>query len=661
MFSINYKKNKNIELYNSLKGVNNTFYKIQNYNPIYKLFFSLNDTNWNSINLNERNHLREIIEQIDNTNYKIRLENGIERETFLKYSPLIDPIRFLAGKLEDISLNDICVLPIHNYNNSDSDGNKVNGENIKLTNDYINVFDYSKELFKNKDFTKYVSNKVNTPYNTAYTESFFSYLSSQILNNNNFVHGVDFYGSFTCIKKDFIVNIADDLEALQQSTFFFDKCIGNIVKVQDDFNELINFDTRKNKKKIILNKTETAFSVNSCESFGDIFKNNKQFVRDEKQIELKDIRDIDKFIINNELINDDNDDNDERSKNYDNDSDSDSYCGGSNTTHSTENTHIFDTIDNEDAEDSKENKENKEKTKNISIKSSISVNSRSTTANNLESIYSSSSCDSGSFGTSLEDEFCGISIDKFPINVISLERLQDTLDNYMNNNIISPKEWLSILMQIIMTLLTYQKAFDFTHNDLHTNNIMYNETDKLFLYYKFDDKYYKVPTYGKIYKIIDFGRAAFKYNNIQIMCDAYNIDEDAYGQYNHEPFFDNTKPRVSPNFSFDLTRLGCSLFDHFIPDEMDIDSYNGIIEDLVKEWVTDDNGRNILYKSNGKERYPGFKLYKIIAKRVHKHTPENQLNKEIFKSFNRLSLDIQRELLNDKNILLMDIDVLNKN
>jgi len=54
--------------------------------------------------------LREIIEQIDNTNYKIRLENGIERETFLKYSPLIDPIRFLAGKLEDISLNDICVF-----------------------------------------------------------------------------------------------------------------------------------------------------------------------------------------------------------------------------------------------------------------------------------------------------------------------------------------------------------------------------------------------------------------------------------------------------------------------------------------------------------------------------------------------------------------------
>ena len=40
-------------------------------------------------------------------------------------------------------------------------------------------------------------------------------------------------------------------------------------------------------------------------------------------------------------------------------------------------------------------------------------------------------------------------------------------------------------VQLIMTLLTYQKMFDFTHNDLHTNNIMYNTTEKKFLYYKY--------------------------------------------------------------------------------------------------------------------------------------------------------------------------------
>ena len=39
--------------------------------------------------------------------------------------------------------------------------------------------------------------------------------------------------------------------------------------------------------------------------------------------------------------------------------------------------------------------------------------------------------------------------------------------------------------------------------------------------------------------------------------------------------------------------------------------------------VFDDNGKNILYKKNGEERYPNFKLYKMIARIVHNHTPEN--------------------------------------
>ena len=55
--------------------------------------------------------------------------------------------------------------------------------------------------------------------------------------------------------------------------------------------------------------------------------------------------------------------------------------------------------------------------------------------------------------------------------------------------------------------------FEFTHNDLHTNNIVYVSTEKKYLYYRYDNKHYKVPTYGRIYKIIDFGRAIYKFKN----------------------------------------------------------------------------------------------------------------------------------------------------
>ena len=46
-----------------------------------------------------------------------------------------------------------------------------------------------------------------------------------------------------------------------------------------------------------------------------------------------------------------------------------------------------------------------------------------------------------------------------------------------------------------------QKQYNFTHNDLHCENIMYAKTDSEFIYYEFERKMFKIPT-GKILKII---------------------------------------------------------------------------------------------------------------------------------------------------------------
>ena len=44
--------------------------------------------------------------------------------------------------------------------------------------------------------------------------------------------------------------------------------------------------------------------------------------------------------------------------------------------------------------------------------------------------------------------------------------------------------------------------------------------------------------------------------------------------------------------------------------------------------------KEIFYiKKNGEERYPEFKLYKMIARTVHKHTPTAQLQKPIFQKY----------------------------
>lgn len=77
-----------------------------------------------------------------------------------------------------------------------------------------------------------------------------------------------------------------------------------------------------------------------------------------------------------------------------------------------------------------------------------------------------------------EEEILNATIYNFPVEVIALERCKQTLDNLMVEDALSDEEWEAALMQIVMTLATYQKTFAFTHNDLHTNNIMFNETDK---------------------------------------------------------------------------------------------------------------------------------------------------------------------------------------
>ena len=211
-----------------------------------------------------------------------------------------------------------------------------------------------------------------------------------------------------------------------------------------------------------------------------------------------------------------------------------------------------------------------------------------------------------------------------------MENCTNTLDHLIINNDLTHEEWMSLLMQIIMTLITYQKLFSFTHNDLHTNNVMYVPTNKKFLFYLYKKKYYKVPTFGKIFKIIDFGRAIYKFENKIFCSDSFQTGGDAATQYNIEPFFNEKKPRLEPNFSFDLCRLACSIFDYLVDDVSNIKNSNEPIVKLITEWCIDDNGINVLYKNNGDERYPDFKLYKMIARCVHNHTPNAQLERPEF-------------------------------
>ena len=79
----------------------------------------------------------------------------------------------------------------------------------------------------------------------------------------------------------------------------------------------------------------------------------------------------------------------------------------------------------------------------------------------------------------------------------------------------------------------------------------------------------------------------------------------------------------------------------------DLTKIHDPVKKLIFEWCLDDKGINLLYKNNGDERYPDFKLYKMIARHVHNHTPEAQLERPEFSKF----------IINDNPIKETDVAV----
>lgn len=541
MFNVFYKKNKNKELFKSLQE-SQGLSKIQNYIPIYKLFFELTNNNFQNINLNQQYNITTIgVKGKDNSCPCIVERNGNseKRKTFVKYSPLIDPIKFMAGKYNSLGKKERTKLP-------------------QLTDNICHK-------------------KALDPNNSAYVDGFFSYLTSHMLHKHKFLHGLDFYGSFLAIKDAFDINIIDDLEYLYDSPFFHEYK-GKLFTV-DPLNEefLFDADTRNCKHKLVISKNLSEKSVKNLPDFENLFETNRDssgnIRKPAPQLVFEQVTKTVAFS--------------EKKK-------------GGDSTCSSRSSHTTGSDTETDDEDE------------------------------TGSISGSSS------GSYISDIICKATIFKYPVQAICLEYMESTLDSLLNTEeSLSTEEWRSCLFQIIMILITYQKVFSFTHNDLHTNNIMFTSTDKAFLIYKYNKKFYKVPTYGRIFKLIDFGRAIYKFQGKNICSDSFHPKGDAATQYNCEPFYNKKKPRIDPNFSFDLCRLACSLYDYFMEEEEDDEDVYGAdpIKEIITEWCTDDKGRHILYKKCGEERYPDFKLYKMIARTVHKHTPQQQVEKPMFHKF----------------------------
>ena len=563
---LHYEKRKNNKFFENIQSNEKIkMSEIQNFIPIYSNFFSLNETNYNNINLNHELYISKILNKDYHYDYIFSCELKkmsnpefkVEKKTFIKMAPLLEPYKYLLGKYSDYDSSKLFNMP------TIIQQNEVHG-------------------------------KIRDENNSSYVDSFFCYLSSQLLNKHKIVNCIDFYGSFLGLKRDYKINIIDDIEYLVESDYF-NKNKNKLFQI-DDYSHLI-YKPKLEPIKILDNE-DIAIEHEEIDSVNEKSHEIKMMIDDTTELSLL-TEEISELTEGNIYLN-----------NSKNDTISSSSSCSSRTSHSNSNDF---------------NESDISSTKSIEHEGSEDVDE-----NNSEN---SDSCVSGS---DIEEEMLFATFREFPVQLIFLECCDGTLDSLiLNNDDLPHEEIFSALIQIIMTLLVYQKAFSLTHNDLHTNNVMYVKTNKKYLYYIHNNKTYKVPTFGRIYKIIDFGRAIYKINGQLICSDSFKNGNDAATQYNIEPYFNDNKPRLEPNFSFDLCRLACSMFDYFvdeIDDVKDLSSCEPLVK-LIVEWCLDDSGVNILYKNTGVERYPEFKLYKMIARLVHNHTPEAQLERSECKKY----------------------------
>lgn len=433
--------------------------------------------------------------------------------------------------------------------------------------------------------------KLNDPYNEAYTDAVFACMASRLVETGRSPHFCRFYGTFNVRMPEYKYNITDDIYDVQEEDWFregVEKGVFTILATDpanpDASAELKVWQPQKQRPRLVLDR----MTVSSSDSEG-----GGEPVGAEAEAEAE--------------------------------------------------------VEKEDSE------------MGDLVEADIEVSGEAVVQRPQIQLsrVGNGSAGSGSTGSEEEDDTEYFALLKdFPVQLTVLERCDGTLDDLMEDEVADTatdamretkeERWTAWIFQVIAGLATLQQTYDCVHNDLHTNNVMWSGTGETHLYYHVvggagGDRYYRVPTYGRLMKIIDFGRATFRAgtDNRMWFPDAYAPDAVAGGQYNCGPYYEQGRPKVLPNKSFDLCRLSVSILDTLWQDPLEEARPRRALTreqaetvsplwNLMWLWLTDREGRNVLRNPDGSERYPAFDLYCAIARDVQNAVPAQQLTLPLF-------------------------------
>ena len=156
---------------------------------------------------------------------------------------------------------------------------------------------------------------------------------------------------------------------------------------------------------------------------------------------------------------------------------------------------------------------------------------------------------------------------------------------------------------------------------------MYKKTDRDYLYYKTrNNHYYRVPTNGRIIKIIDWGRSTLRFDNYNINNNVFEKEGVCFSQYIYDIFKKNKKDPIHPNPSMDLSLLASDLLNE--EESTNIPLNKSHTKNLLREFLKTKNNNYIdLFDDDS------FNTYIDCAREACNAVPKNQFSKNCFKIF----------------------------
>ena len=277
-------------------------------------------------------------------------------------------------------------------------------------------------LLPTNEMNKNVNSKMLCPNNSSYIDGLFSFLSGELIHSYNFINGVEYYGSYLGIKKNYKCNITDDIDYISQNSFF-KKYINSLFTL--DAKYMTNESYFKSPIKINHESNmSNALSLKSIkdELFEDVFdKSESEIQTNENFNELTEITSKNLIIHNKDTY-------------------MNTIRSGSSFSSRTTNTTENDNVETEDWNDEIDNldydKTGSTNDRNINTENEKDAETESTTEisdigseDNTESTSGGDESDDSSEEEEEEEEEIFIDVHQFPVQLICMEKCDDTFDN----------------------------------------------------------------------------------------------------------------------------------------------------------------------------------------------------------------------------------------